>query len=167
MSRKKEDEAFFKMVDKFIETEGYDINTPYPVNQYLQDLLTATKTPDQAEQLSTVWHNPETKHIHLLSCPPNDVLMNVYQYCMNRYGTQIGAGRALRYQALAHFFNHCRSQLDANGLNWLNPKEGSPTRKLAFLNFLLCYPVVKEKQFSSETIPTSALDDFLAQEVDV
>ena len=154
---------FQAMMRRELDAKRLDINTPYPLGDYLRDLEAITKAgKEPATETTVVWRNPENGHAHVTRCSSEDLYLRIYGCLMDRYGTQIGGGRGLRACALVAFFNRCRDRLDATGLNWLDPRRGDFERKFTLLKFLLGYPVPLDRQFSSEAIPSSAIDEFLA-----
>jgi len=156
--------AFEAMMHREIAAQQWDINTPYPVAEYLMDLQAIAVAKGQNSEVSTKWRNPQSGHVHVASCPADHLYLRTYRTLMDRHGDHKGGGRGLRACAMVAFFNRCRERLDATALNWLDARQGDTERKYMFLKFLLHYPVPPEKQFSPEAIPTEAVDEFLAAE---
>jgi hypothetical protein len=166
MSQPTEETALQAMMRDFQDAEGLDINTPYSPVEFMRDLDAVNDPARQlpAPGVRVAWRNPASGHTHVLSCPPDEFSMRLIHYLRDRHGEQTGGSRALRFMAVMTFTLRCRERLDIAQLNWPDSAQGSAERKLEFLNFLLHYPVPRERQFEPAAIPDRAVAQFLVSE---
>ena len=163
MTEDAEQSVFAEMIERYLESEDYDTNTPYTALQYLQDLQALSETPPDPEAASSTWFDQSSGHTHILRCPPDNYYFRLYQCVIARHGKRDGMGRGIRACAMVSFFHENRARLDASGLNWLDLSQPAE-RRLKFLTFLLRYPIVQARQFSPDAIPPIAIDEFLSLE---